>query len=316
MTTILKISMMTEMTATTSEYLEKSRNTKGLSQQLLLSTVKTSPTYEGGPKYESGYAKVWFRQLGDQDVVVKQVSDQSLYLMEKNMLKAMGKVDNVVQMLYSEDSNLLLVFPFKGPDLFEKFVNSKEYVKEEEVKRVVRQIVMILRDLKVLGFKHGDVKPENFLIDENGSVTLIDVAFGSELKNVTAEHGTRSYMAPEVNKVGHRVESDVWSLGVLMFVLLFKCFPDPDRITDTTYLPEIYLDHPREPVSSLVETLIVSMLQVVPEKRPTFAEVLADDWFRSDTPRMSPKQVCKCIGKRKRGKIDSKIDSKKFNPVL
>lgn len=82
------------------------------------------------------------------------------------------------------------------------------------------------------GIAHRDLKPENFLFETNdadSALKLIDFGlsskFGAERKNMETIVGTPHYVAPEVFAQKYGPEWDVWSIGVIMYILLWGAFP-------------------------------------------------------------------------------------------
>jgi calcium-dependent protein kinase len=79
------------------------------------------------------------------------------------------------------------------------------------------------------GVVHRDIKPENIMIGGDGEIKLID--FGLSEKSVKKDAslhtiaGTPYYMAPEVLEGDYNFKCDIWSLGVLMYVLLSGYLP-------------------------------------------------------------------------------------------
>jgi serine/threonine kinase 32 len=79
--------------------------------------------------------------------------------------------------------------------------------------------------LNTFPFNHSDIKPDNILLDEKGHAHLTDFNIAvlySDKKPLTAVAGSMAYMAPEVlQKKGYFASVDWWSLGVVLFELLF-----------------------------------------------------------------------------------------------
>ena len=72
---------------------------------------------------------------------------------------------------------------------------------------------------------HRDLKPENVLIDKELNNTLKIIDFGTSImrkenESLTNTHGTSYYIAPEVLKKKYNEKCDVWSIGVILFILL------------------------------------------------------------------------------------------------
>ena len=69
---------------------------------------------------------------------------------------------------------------------------------------------------------HRDIKPENIIVSNDGQIRLIDFGLAAVAKKRTLTEiaGTPYYMAPEVFKHLYGRKSDIWSLGVLLYILL------------------------------------------------------------------------------------------------
>ena len=75
---------------------------------------------------------------------------------------------------------------------------------------------------------YRDIKPENIMITESGSVRLIDFGLSKASKtnrNLTTVAGTPYYMAPEVLEGNYSSQADIWSLGVLLYTLVSGYLP-------------------------------------------------------------------------------------------
>jgi len=99
------------------------------------------------------------------------------------------------------------------------------------------QIMLAVRYLHSMGIVHRDIKPENILYatpDEDSPVKLVDFGLGKILDNngngsMSTVCGTPSYLAPEVlQRKGYGKECDVWSAGIILYILLCG-FPPFDQ---------------------------------------------------------------------------------------
>ena len=125
----------------------------------------------------------------------------------------------------------------KGGDLFD-FVKKKEIVGEKEAAFIVYEILKTLKYIQELRIIHRDIKPENILIktDQNDKVTnvyLIDFGlstFFTTKNNEMQACGTLGYVAPEVlTKEGYGEASDIYSTGVVLFLLVTGFLPFDDK---------------------------------------------------------------------------------------
>uniref|UniRef100_A0AAY4A3G7 Serine/threonine-protein kinase PLK n=1 Tax=Denticeps clupeoides TaxID=299321 RepID=A0AAY4A3G7_9TELE len=170
---------------------------------------------------------------------------------------------------------------------------------DPEVRYYLRQIISGLKYLHNKGILHRDLKLGNFFVNENMELRLGD--FGLAAKLETAEQrkkticGTPNYLAPEVlNRQGHGTESDVWSLGCVMFTLL--CGNPPFETLDLkeTYkcIKEVKYTIPPS-LSPAAQKLISSVLQKNPSDRLTLDQILAHEFFtKGYTPDKLPPSSC------------------------
>lgn len=133
---------------------------------------------------------------------------------------------------------------------------------------------------------HRDIKPPNiFLMGPEERLVLGDVGVAKSLENTMAfAHtgiGTPCYMAPEIfSNKGHNTKADVWSLGVLLYELAYLCQPFEgasvqeigSKVISGRYRPIPAEDSHR--YSSAVGDMVLELLNVNPERRPSVADLL------------------------------------------
>jgi len=123
---------------------------------------------------------------------------------------------------------------------------------------ITRQILSLLSNLHGLGFTHGDIKPENIIIEQSGKIKVLDFAFSANVRmNEKLETnlmlGTPNYIAPElcVEVPVVSLENDIYSLGVLIFEMLTGCLPYPQGTISQTLLR-----HQSDPPTKLRQQLV------------------------------------------------------------
>lgn len=165
-------------------------------------------------------------------------------------------------------------------DLFD-FIEVRSNLMEWECKFIFRQIVLAICHLHKNGIVHRDLKDENIIVDENCIIKLID--FGSagytKLGPFDVFVGTIDYASPEVLR-GEKYDGrpqDVWALGILLYTMLYKENPfyNVDEIMEGDLrIPYTFSDQ----CTQLIRRILVRDIA----KRPTIADIVDDEWLRSD----------------------------------
>ncbi len=151
---------------------------------------------------------------------------------------------------------------------------------------------------------HRDLKPENVLIDKELNNTLKIIDFGTSVqfdKNkevLKATHGTSYYIAPEVLQKKYDDRCDVWSIGVIMYILLSGKPPfDGDNDEEITEQVKIGTYNITggvwQVVSSDAKNLVKKMLTYKYANRVTSREALSDPWFTNASSVMVDKEIMK-----------------------
>ncbi|KAK1433362.1 hypothetical protein QVD17_10272 [Tagetes erecta] len=179
-----------------------------------------------------------------------------------------------------------------GGELFDRIVKKGHY-SEKEAAKLMTTIVQVVEACHSLGVMHRDLKPENFLFhnhDEDAQLKAIDFGLsvfykpGQYLSDVV---GSPYYVAPEVLNKRYGPEIDVWSAGVILYILL-SGVPPFWAETDSGIFKQILkgiLDFESEPwpeISESAKDLIKKMLDKKPEQRITAHQVLCHPWILDD----------------------------------
>uniref|UniRef100_H3DCR5 Serine/threonine-protein kinase PLK n=1 Tax=Tetraodon nigroviridis TaxID=99883 RepID=H3DCR5_TETNG len=172
---------------------------------------------------------------------------------------------------------------------------------EPEVRYYLRQIISGLKYLHSRGILHRDLKLGNFFVNENMELRLGDFGLAAKLETVEQRKkticGTPNYLAPEVlNRQGHGTESDVWSLGCVMYTLM--CGNPPFETLDLkeTYkcIKEVQYRLPST-ISHPAQKLISGILQKNPSDRLTLDQILSHEFFKGFTPDKLPASSCMMV---------------------
>ncbi|KAK6133536.1 hypothetical protein DH2020_032665 [Rehmannia glutinosa] len=145
---------------------------------------------------------------------------------------------NIVQLfeVMATKSKIFFVMEYvKGGELFNKVAKGR--LKEEVARKYFQQLVSAVAFCHARGVYHRDLKPENILLDEDGNLKVSDFglsAISEQIKQDGLFHtfcGTPAYVAPEVlaRKGYDAAKVDIWSCGVILFVLMAGYLPFHDQ---------------------------------------------------------------------------------------
>lgn len=171
-----------------------------------------------------------------------------------------------------------------GGELYDYLVE-RGTMPEAEARRIFGQLCLAVAYVHDRGIVHRDLKLENVLLDERCNVKLGDFGFTREFEGKRLMEtfcGTTGYAAPEM-LAGRRYtgeEVDVWSLGIVLYALVYGALPFDDD--DETIMKAKILHGEFElldTISSECASLIKSILQQDPSKRPSIKDILACPWF-------------------------------------
>ncbi len=177
-----------------------------------------------------------------------------------------------------DEENLYLLTELCSDDLFE--IISKEQLTAANRKKWIKQAAQALKYLHDRRVVHRDIKPENMFIC-GGNLKLIDFGFATRLRKnqkIKGLIGTPTYMAPEIlSKQLYDTLVDLWSLGVVIYVMFFARYPF-DRPLGYRLKNQIisgrYIFPADVAVSNAAKDLIIGLLQTDPKQRITIEQVL------------------------------------------
>ena len=153
-------------------------------------------------------------------------------------------------------------------------------LREEEGRKIFRQVVEGIKYCHSKSVVHRDIKLENLLLDDKKMVKIIDFGFSVCIpsnKKLNNFCGTPTYMAPEIvsKKDYFGAPVDIWALGVLLFVLLTGLFPFKASDEKELYKKILKGGFEFPPhLSDTAKSLIAKMLNMNAAERINIIEVL------------------------------------------
>ncbi|KAH7291458.1 hypothetical protein KP509_29G017700 [Ceratopteris richardii] len=194
---------------------------------------------------------------------------------------------------YEDAANVHMVMELcSGGELFDHILQRGHY-SERKAAQLMRTIVQVVEACHSLGVMHRDLKPENFLfLDTNEDSALKTIDFGLSVFFKPGETfrevvGSPYYVAPEVLSKQYGPAADVWSAGVILYVLL-SGVPPFWAETEKQIFEQVLkgdLDFESDPwpsISDSAKDLIRKMLVRNPENRLTAHQVLCHAWINED----------------------------------
>jgi len=238
--------------------------------------------------------------LLDREVVIKKIPKDGVSSSEVTKEIEAGKILNHKNIAkfnehFSNNEWDFLVFErVFGYDLFNT-IERRKFVPFSDIegRKIFKQILKAIRYCHSKEVVHRDIKLENILMDNNGKVTVIDFGLCDIVKRGVHSLrfcGSIDYVAPEVlskNSYDGYL-ADVFSLGVVLYTLLFAEFPfianeRVNAMKQKKEQPKISFSESkikRWKINPLAKDLITKMLRTQPEQRLTLEEVKLHPWIR------------------------------------
>jgi len=191
---------------------------------------------------------------------------------------------------------------------------------EEKVARTLFvQIVSGLNAMHKVGLCHRDIKPQNILLTSRFQVKIADFGsskiFNRQELMKTFRVGTKGYQAPEVLlRRGYTLKCDIFSTGVLLFVILTKHPPFRQAVSEDQWFRQIakknfsqfWAKHPKDKLSRQCKDLICKMLCYQPLDRLAIGGVIAHPWTQMDVYAQS--QMMKIMNAKKKSATKGRLN--------
>ena len=184
------------------------------------------------------YGKIYKaqRKSDNKVVAIKKIHYQSRSRYEKesifNEVKISKSIDSpyILKLIdvFTDENDIFLVYPYY-PNKDLKTYLQTTVLKEEQIWKIFTQLVTGIYILHQYSIIHRDLKIQNILVKNNGDVLLADFGICKILENkitTNTQIGTPYYLSPEmVNGANYNKKTDVWSLGVILYELIYKKYP-------------------------------------------------------------------------------------------
>ncbi|KAL1824326.1 hypothetical protein DCAR_0312386 [Daucus carota subsp. sativus] len=215
---------------------------------------------------------------------------------EVKILRALTGHSNLVQFYdaYEDHENVYVVMELcEGGELLDKILARGGKYTEDDAKAVMIQILNVVAFCHLQGVVHRDLKPENFLFmskDEDSPLKAIDFGLSDFVKpdeRLNDIVGSAYYVAPEVLHRSYSTEADVWSIGVISYILLCGSRPFWARTESGIFravlkADPIFEEPPWPSLSAEAKDFVKRLLNKDPRKRMTAAQALSHPWIRSN----------------------------------
>jgi len=250
---------------------------------------------------KGGFGHVWKvkHKLTKKIYAIKVINKD--YILKENMveqinreIEIMYKTDHphIIKLYnhYEDDDNFYLIMHCASKGQLYSQLKRLKRLDERTVAQYLRELISAVKYIHSMNppIIHRDIKPENILIDGEGRAKLADFGwsnFYEDNKKRETYCGTPEYLAPEmVMKQGHNEKIDIWSIGVLMFELLagrppFVYKGDTNKLyNDIKSLRIQWTDD----FPMLAKNLILKILKLKPDDRPSLDEIIAHPWFQEN----------------------------------
>ena len=228
--------------------------------------------------------------------------DERVFLKEIEILSK-TEHPNIIKIIeyYKDEINYYIITEYiSGGELYEAISKCNKF-NESKAAYIMRQILSALNYLHSFGIVHRDIKPENMLVEQSSDKDLINIKlidFGTcnyvtEKKNLTLKVGSPYYIAPEVLKKNYNKKCDIWSAGIILYVMLLGKLPFHGKNTEDLFnnIKKGEFDQTSEEWNSISDNakdLILKMLEYNPEKRLSAQECLDHNWIKTLASQSNP----------------------------
>ncbi|KAF5733276.1 putative calcium-dependent protein kinase [Tripterygium wilfordii] len=243
-------------------------------------------------------------EVKDQPVAVKIISKAKMTTAisiedvrrEVKILKGLSGHTHLVKFYDAcEDANNVYIVMelCEGGELLDRILARGGRYTVEDAKAIVVQILSVVAFCHLQGVVHRDLKPENFLFSsasEDSDLKLIDFGLSDFIRpdeRLNDIVGSAYYVAPEVLHRSYSLEADIWSIGVIAYILLCGSRPFWARTESGIFRAVLrsdpnFDDLPWPSVTPEAKDFVRRLLSKDYRKRMTAVQALTHPWLRDD----------------------------------
>ena len=223
---------------------------------------------------------------GKLDIIYNEINIHSK-LSHQNIIKLYNMHED------DETINIIMEYAPNG-NLYQMIKKEKNGFSESKAFDYFIQVINAVYYLHSNNIIHRDIKPENLLLCEDNKLKLCDFGWAKELslENRSTFCGTMEYMAPEiVGSENYDYSVDIWSLGILLYELLFGHSPfkgsNTNNIIQNIKSHELNYDDKNKKISKSCKDLIQKLLNMNPQKRLKIKDILEHPFIKKYAKKFS-----------------------------
>ena len=232
----------------------------------------------------------------DENVVIKAINKIKFQKNLDNILLITKQIEtlkilkhrNIITLyeIYESINYIFLITEYcSGKNLIEKIIQKKRF-SEEEALIIFFQLLDAFTYMHKMNICHRNLRAEHILFDKNNRPKIVGFGYSSfyeKNKKIKGAYGSLCYACPEIiDEQPYNPElADVWSLGVILYVLIcgYLPFSDEDDDINKTLISEGKIEFPKE-ISNKLKDLLRHMLDKNPEKRYNFQKIVKHPWIK------------------------------------
>ena len=242
-----------------------------------------------------GFGEVWLvRRSGKEVYAVAKIPHHPQMnisaLRSAAILRRMSVHPNVVHLIevVKEEGKVILIQEYIEGQTLQAMLNQGQKIPRIQKEKIFLQLLSVMAYAHEQRIMHRDIKPENMIIQPSGSLKLIDFGIAKDMSRQSISKtvvGSKPFMSPEQIMGRSSLASDVWAMGVLLYILLTDSLPfyaanDKDMMDAILEMPPMPPRELNAAISEHMESVMLKSLEKDLLKRYADAGELRADLMR------------------------------------